>query len=47
MAEKDSKEAIAAKIVVYSNGDEECLSLISKEIQLKVISHISLCLIVV
>jgi hypothetical protein len=47
MAEKDSKEAITAKIIVYSNGDEECLSLISKDIQLKIISHISVCLIVV
>jgi hypothetical protein len=34
MAENDSKEAIAAKFVVYSNGDEEYLSFISKETQL-------------
>ncbi len=47
MAEKECKEAIAAKIVAYSNGDEECLSFISKEIQLKIISHISSYLIVV
>ena len=47
MAEEDSKGAIAAKIIVYSNRDKECLSFISKETQLKIISYISLCLIVV
>lgn len=34
MAEKDSKWAIAAKIVAYSNRDEECHYFISKETQL-------------
>jgi hypothetical protein len=40
MAEKDIKGAIAAKIVVYSNGDEECRYFISKEIQLVKQFHI-------
>jgi hypothetical protein len=42
--EMDGKEATAAKIVVYSNGDEEYLHLYRKSTPYNIISYILLCL---